>query len=193
MYLRNKVTGAISDNIDKDSPEYQLASEMRIQAGQTETGMSSPVSAGNVYPLWEDVPQEDVGFDPGTGRVLFIALAPAAAGVTETTAEDYVPEVAGTLTNVLWVPQTAYTGIVTNNRTVTLQQITVTATPTRVTTALANKALDQTVSVAAFVGVALTITTAAFLSREPLNVVSAPVGAGQADPGGLLVATYTRV
>lgn len=198
-FLRKRDTGAVTDELSEDSREYQLLKSVKfatnvtafVPAGQTPVGGSGgSILAGQ--PMWEAVAEEDV--NDANGRVLVADVPPAATAGTETADVTTDRDRGGTLTDVEYVPSSAVTGQATNNRTITLQQVAVTATPARTVTALANVAWDATHSNAGNQRpTALTITTAAFSGAAPevLQVVSAPVGTGLADPGGVLYAVYT--
>lgn len=212
-FLRKRDTGAVTEFLNADSLEYQLLKAQRFQANVTAnlpsglSGIAAGMVGGSILagqPVWEDVAEQDAGFpDPPGGRVLVAVLPGAAAAATETVnVSQAMQQLAGTLTDVEYLMNGAITGQATNNRSVTLQQVQVTATPARVVTALAAVTFGAGVNNPGPGGGAqpgpvptpLTITTAAFSAADPteLEVVSAPVGTGIADPGGLLYAVYTR-
>lgn len=206
-YLRKRDTGAVTEWISADSLEYQILKAMRFQAdttAQLTSGMSGLISGetgGTIkagQPIWEDVAEEDAGFpDPPGGRVIVLALGPAATASSETSSEEFNPEVAGTLTDVEYVSAptgAGITGQATNNRVLTLQQVTFagTSTPTRTVTALAAVTFAAGVNAAPGIPTPLTISQAAFASGAELQVVSSVNGTGLADPGGLVYAVYTR-
>lgn len=204
-YLRHKVSGAVTDLLSPDSLEYQKLAAIRsiaVLTAQVPAGVSGE-EAGGTYALpigsalWEDVSEAQAGLpDPAGGRVLVLYVPPTATAANSETV-DFDPagsNVAGTLTDVEYVPDAAIPGTATNNRVITLNQVTVTGTPTRVTTALAAVTFDATHSGVAKVPFPLAISQAAFTAAAPevLQVVSSVNGTGQPDPGGIVYAIYTR-
>lgn len=205
--LRKRDTGAVTDQLSSDSVEYQTLKAMRFQSDVTAaaapagtTGLPSGGSMGTIkagQPVWEDIAEEDAGLpDPAGGRVLVVALPGAAAGADETQEVPTGSGLAGTLTDVEYVPNGPIPGDATNNRVVTLNEVKVTGTasPARSVTALAARTFDATHSGVAGVPTPLAISQAAFSAAEPdqLQVVSSHGGTGAADPGGVLYAVYTR-
>lgn len=211
-YLRKRDTGAVTDvDLDSASIEYQTLKAMRFQANVAAApipsslgGIPSGETPGTIpsgQPVWEDVAEQDAGFpDPAGGRVLVLALGPAATAASETSSDEFNPQVAGTLTDVEYVSAVngaGITGQATNNRVLTLQQVTLsgTATVTRTVTNLAVITFGAGVNAVPGVPVALTINTAAFaagVTGGPLQLVSSVNGTGLPDPGGLVYAVYTR-
>ena len=215
--LRRRDTLAVTEWLSPDGIEYQTLKAMRFQA-QATAGVPSSVgglpageTGGTIaagQPMWEDVAEEDAQLpDPPGGRVLVVALGTAATAASETTnlASGTEMELAGTLTDVEWVPNAAITGQATNYRTITLQQVQVTGTttPARAITALANVAFSSAAVANAGPGggvqpgplpTPLTITTATFSAAAPeeLEVASTASGTGLPDPGGILYAVFTR-
>lgn len=211
-YLRRRDTGAVTEApLVADSFEYQTLKAMRFQTNVNAAGI--PSSLGGIpsgetpgtiaagQPMWEDVAEEDAGFpDPAGGRVIVLALGTAATAASETSSEEFNPEVAGTLTDVEYVAaigSAGITGQATNNRVITLQQVTLagTTTVTRTVTNLAVVTFGAGVNALPGVPVALTINTAAFaagVTGGPLQVASTVNGTGLPDPGGVVYAVYTR-
>lgn len=205
-YLRKRDTGAVTDWLADDSLEYQLLTQ---QVFPSEVSAVTPTGSGIISgetggelaagsQVWEEIAEEDAGFpDPSGGRVFVVALG-AEALTGDTTTEVSLGEVgtAGTLTDVEYVPNAGITGVATNNRSITLNQVTVTGTssPARAVTALAAITFGSGVNATANEAAALTISTAAFTATPPetLEVVSAHAGTGIADPGGVLYGVYTR-
>lgn len=207
-YLRNKATGAVTDLLMEDSAEYRTLVLMRFAAATTSAAMSpgilGTISGSGTYalpagsPVWEDIAYEDAGFpDPPGGRVFAVFLNGATIAASETTNVVDLSDVAGSLTDVEYVPVAALPGVATNNRVITLNQVTVagTSSPTRAVTALAAITFDASHSNAGgYVGSPLAISQAAFTAVPPetLEVVSSVNGTGQVDPGGVLYGVYTR-
>lgn len=206
-YLRKRDTGAVTDFLDSDSPEYQVLKGMRFQSAVTAyvpaniSGIPSGETGGTIpagQPVWEDVAEQDAGFpDPAGGHVLVVYMGTETAAVDETVAVvEQSAGLAGTLTDVEYVPNGAIPGDATNNRVITLNEVKVTGTasPARSVTALASRTFDATHAGVAGVPMSLTIAQAAFSAAPPdqLEVVSSHGGTGQADPGGVLYAVYTR-
>jgi hypothetical protein len=205
-FLRKRDTGAVTDFLENDSVEYLTLIEMRFQSDVTAAGAPSGVTSGLLsgetpgtikagQPVWESISEQDAGFpDPSGGRVGVIALGSAATAAAETSSDLWNAEVAGTLTDVEYVPNASITGQATNNRVITLQQVTLsgTSTVTRTVTSLAAVTFGNGVNGTANVAVPMTISTAAFASGSPLQVVSSVNGTGLADPGGVVYFVYTR-
>lgn len=205
-YLRHRTTGAVTDLLAADSMEYRTLTQMRLTADATSAANQAAITgeeAGGTYtikagqPVWEDVAWQNAGEpDPATGRVFAIYISPATIAASETTNGVELTNVAGTLTDVEYVPVAAITGANTNNRVITLNQVAVTGTssPARAVTALAAVTFASGTNGAALVGTALTISQASFnaVPPETLEVVSSVNGSGMVDPGGVLYAVYTR-
>lgn len=206
-YLRKRDNGAVTDWLAGDSVEYQtlkavrFASQVNAAAGPATGGIISGETPGVIaagQPMWEDIAEEDAGFpDPTGGRVGVLLLGSAALASAETTSEEFNAEVAGSLTDVEYVSApngVGITGVNTNNRVLTLNQVVVTGTssPARAVNALAAITFSVGVNAVPGVPVALTVSTAAFAAGAPLQVVSSVNGTGIADPGGLLYFVYTR-
>lgn len=212
-FLRRKTDYATTDWLPEDSIEYHALSAIRAQAVGTQytptgSGIISGETGGSFQvgtPLWEDVPEQEAGFpDPAGGRVLVIQLGPAATASSETSSEEFLPEVNGTITDVEYVTNpygAGITGAATNNRVITLNQVTIagTSSPTRTVTALAavtfgsgTNAVAQGTAAPGPVPTPLTVSTTSFVQGAPLQVVSSVNGTGLADPGGILYVVYTR-
>lgn len=208
-FLRKRDTGAVTDYLENDQVEYLTLVEMRFQSDVSAvtpaagtSGIVSGETGGSIkagQPVWESISEEDAGFpDPPGGRVGVVALGSTAQAAAETSSDLYNAEVAGTLTDVEYVaaPGSAgITGQATNNRVITLQQVTLagTSTVTRTITSLAAVTFGAGVNATPAVPTPLTITNAAFASGASLQVVSSVNGTGLADPGGVVYFVYTRV
>jgi hypothetical protein len=205
-YLRKRDTGAVTDYLENDSAEYLTLVEMRFQSDTTAAGAPAGVTTGLIsgetpgvikagQPVWESISEEDAGFpDPPGGRVGVIAVGSAATASAETSTDLWNAEVGGSLTDVEYVPNGGITGQATNNRVVTLQQVTISGTtsPTRTVTALASVTFGNGVNGVQNVPVPMSISQASFASGSPLQVVSSVNGTGLADPGGVVYFVYTR-
>ena len=176
-YLKRTSSGAVTEDLDRDSKEYQTLTALRNTAGTS--------------PLFEDVPEAVA--EAATVHILAISEPGATIAADEVVAGP-TPQYSGTITLAEFVAGTTITGADTNSRTVTTQQTAIagTATPTRTVTTLTTLALTNTVNAAAGVPKAMTINSAGFLDGEPIEVKSAHVGTGIVDPGGLVLLTYTR-
>lgn len=207
-HLRKRDTGAVTDWLSPDSLEYQALRAMKFQ--NQVTAAAAPTGTGGLIsgetpgvinagqPVWEEIAEEDAQLEaPGQLRVGVLALGSAATAAAETSSGHYNSEVAGNLTDVEYVADPASTGIqgqATNNRVVTLQQVTEagTATVTRTVTALASVTFGAGTNATPGVPTPMTIAQAAFAAGEPLEVVSSVNGTGLPDPGGVVYFVYTR-
>lgn len=179
-YLRNKVSGAITDNLDPMGPEYQQLADLRDPAATNHT-------------LWEDVPEEDaIGV---TSRVLVLTDPGAVLAADSVEGDPQTVQYAGTITDAEFVPAADIVGADTNTRTVTVTQAVVTGTssPTRTVTTLVTLAFSAASGTSKKnQNKAMTINNAAFAAGDRLTVNSTHSGTGIVDPGGLVVLTYTR-
>lgn len=206
-YLKKIDTGAVTDYLDSDSPEYQTLVKMRTQTATTISGSGGfGAGSGGSYtipkgePIWESIPVQDLGLPAGpVKRVIVIFCPGASAAATETSAMQHNPTVGGKLTEVAYVPLAAMgeTTAETNYRLITLQQIVLgkeAATEvTRKIEKLAIVTFKKVANSGLLVPTLAKIEKEEFVTEEGLQVVSS-LGAGeQVDPGGVLYATFTKV
>lgn len=177
MFLRRKSDSAVSQNLASESPEYQSLAALR-----------DPVNTQ--YPLWEEVAEEDI---VASNPRAWIINDPGAATAAGETASAGAPARPGTITAVvLFANSPGIVGQATNSRTITVVQGTAPGAGAPARTTLATLALVAGVNApAGQASTAFTINSANFIEGSPLEVVSAAVGTGLADPGGLVVITYT--
>lgn len=180
-YLRSKLTGAITDDLEPMGTEYQILADLRDPAATNHT-------------LWEDVPHQAA--EASASRVLVLYDPGSALALTDFV--EGVPKVvqfAGTITAAAFVPLATMLGDPTNNRTITVIQdvISGVGAATRAANTLLTLALTAAGNNAtAMQSKAMAINTAAFTANNRITVVSTHAGTGIIDPGGLAVITYTR-
>lgn len=173
-HLRNTSSGAFTERLDPDTGLYQKLVAQRTAAD----------SFGRVYPLWEEVPEEDLA--GSTARVAVAAVKPLALTADDTFAMDIGPLGAGaSITSAEYTPDAAIVGADTNTRTLLVKGSA--GGTTHCTLALAAAAG----TLAAGVGKAFVVNSAAVTGGEELLVSSAHAGTGIADPGGIVTVEYT--
>jgi len=177
MYLRRKSDSAVTQNLDSSSAEYQQLAALR-----------DPVNTQ--YPLWEEVAEQDI---VATNPRAWVINDPGAATAANETASAGVPSRPGAITAaVLFANSPGIVGQATNSRTITVVQGTAPGAATPARTTLATLALLAGVNApTGQASTPFTINSANFIEGAPLEVNSAAVGTGLADPGGLVIITYT--
>jgi hypothetical protein len=195
-YLRNKLTNVVTAGLDPNGEVYNLLAAQRVTQDTEVTpdpsveglfGGPYTVHAGQT--VWEDVPQRRAAEFPN--RCLVGLLDPAAIAADTRVNLSTGLERDITITAATYTPKETIKGADTNSRTISVIDVTESASP--VTAAKA--ALTNGIESPAGVAKALTLEEAAKLKvKAGSNVVanSAHVGTGIADPGGLVIVTYTH-
>lgn len=173
-FLKNKASGAVAQNLPGDSILYQQIAGLRDVNGQ---------------PTWEEISSQDIG---AANRIMVIPQNLALGAAVNETVSSQEPDRPGTITAAVYIANSpGIVGAATNSRTLTIVQGSAQGVAVARTT-LATLALVAGVNApTGQPSTAFTINVAAFISDAPLEVVSTAVGAGLADPGGLVLITYT--
>lgn len=176
-HLQNRVSLAVSQLLNPDSLEYQGLAGLRQASGQ---------------PLFEEIAEEDIGANP---RLIAILDPGAAAASNETVSQPGEPGRPGNITSAFFFASSpGIVGAATNSRTLTVVQGSAQGAGSPARTTLATLALVAGVNApAGQASTGFTINQAAFIGGAPLELVSTSVGTGLADPGGLVVVSYTPV
>lgn len=196
-YLRNVVTNAVTADLDTNGVVYQTLTKQRTTADQTITpdssvkGNEAPGSltlrAGS--PIWEDMPEERAELH--ATRVLAAVLDPAGAAVDTRTTLSRGLERDIVITAAEYQPSAAIKGAATNFRTISIIAGDELASPVTA----AKLAFEAGTNAGENVETALTLEEAAKLKvKAGINVVadSKHSGTGIADPGGIVLVTYTH-
>jgi hypothetical protein len=203
-YLRNILTNVVTAALDYEGAAYRALIAQRTTAVATVTPdpnvameEGGPYTIGIGEPIWEEVPSERASTFPN--RCLVGVLDAAAVG-----ADTQVLLTAGltndiTVTKATYTPVSAIKGADTNSRTLKILSGTETGVwhekeaPT--TNIVAKAALVKEIESAAGAEKALTLESSEKLAvKAGTNVVavSQHVGTGIADPGGIVLVTYTH-
>lgn len=174
-YLLRKADNAVTLDYSPDAEIFQKLAQARSAAGQ---------------PLYEEIAVEDLL--PGINRIGAIVLPPSAAAVaTRVQARQTFGRSGAIQAVTYYADPPGINGAATNSRTITVEQVVLTATPARVVTVQATLALLAGVNAPANqASAAFTINSAAISLDAQMQVNSAVVGAGLADPGGVVVVTF---
>lgn len=195
-YLRNIITNAVTADLDPQGVVYRtligqkLASDTTVSPDQTVQGNEAAsgtftVRAGE--PIWEDMPVERAEQHPN--RVLAGVLDAAAVGVDTQAILSRGLDRDITITAAEYTPNGAIKGAATNFRTVSIVSGDEEASP--VTNA--KLAYESGVNAAAGAESALALESGVKV-KAGVNVVavSKHSGTGIADPGGIVLVTYTH-
>lgn len=176
-YMRNTLTQAVLGPMANDSPEYEYL-----------RGLTN----GN-FALYEEVPFVDSGLAAAKDVRSIQAMVPAAAAGADTTQVIGLAPYAGKVTAVEYIPDAAVVGANTNTRTLAV-----------VNGGQAGAGSTSVASLALASGTNLTseAQNAITLSGTPSHLVvaandelvwnSTHAASGLADPGGLVIISFTR-
>lgn len=194
-YLRNILTNVVTAELDYQSSEYQTLILQRTTAASNtitpdpnvkmEEGLSYTIGANE--PIWEDIPEERA--ELFTNRAL-VALLDAAAIAVDTQAvlsKGLTRDI--TITKVTYSPKAAIKGAATNFRTLSIVAGSEEASPATV----AKYAFESGDNAEAEVEKEITLESG-HTAKAGLNLIVKSVhsGTGIADPGGIVLVTYTH-
>jgi hypothetical protein len=178
-FLLRKSDGAITLDYANDSETYQKLAAARAANGQ---------------PLFEEISPMDVAaLSVGVNRIGGIVVPPLATAVAAIVQSRTTFGRSGTITSgVYYADAPGIVGQATNSRTLTVQQVVLTATPARVATVQLTLALVAGVNAPPNqASTAFTVNSAALSLDAQMQVNSAVVGTGLADSGGVVAVTFT--
>lgn len=178
-YMRNHNTGTIIGPMTDDSPEYRYLQSLR--------------DSGTPHPTWEEVGVEDAeaagAIVDGKVASTVQAMMPAvAAGADETLVVGKAP-FTGSIASVVYYPAAAIVGADTNSRTFNVIEGGAGGAGN---TNIGSVAMTNGVNATAEEPLNIPVTTPAVNSGDEIELQSQHVGTGIADPGGLVVVTFTR-
>lgn len=179
-FLLRKSDGAITLDYASDSEVYLKLAATRSAAG---------------VPLFEEVSPMDIGALAlaGAARIGGIVVPPLATAVASIVQSRTTFGRSGTITSgVYYADSPGIVGQATNSRTLTVQQVVLTATPARVATVQLTLALLAGVNAPPNQpSTAFTVNSATLSIDAQMQVNSAVVGTGLADSGGVVAVTFT--
>lgn len=177
-YLLRKSDNAVTLDYASDSESYLKLANNRSAAGAA---------------LFEDIAVEDIAGLGAINRIGLIVVPPLATATAARVQSRTTFGRSGTITAVSYFADSpGIVGQATNSRTLTVEQVVLTATPARVVTVLATLALLAGVNAPTNqASTAFTINQAAFSLDAQMQVNSAVVGTGLADSGGVVAVTFT--
>jgi hypothetical protein len=197
-YLRNILKNVVTAELSSESPVYRALIAQRTTASsntvtvdpsvQMEEGTSTYTIGAN-EPVWEEIPSERaVTF---ASRVLAGVLDPAAVAVDTRAILSPALSTDITITAVEYTPVAAVKGAATNFRTISVITAPEAASPVTA----AKLALEAGINLVAGEENTITLEEAAKLkAKAGVSVVAASThsGTGIADPGGIVLVTYTH-
>lgn len=183
-FMRNIASGAVVGPMVDDGAEFRYLQALRDGSG--------------VHPLWEQVPVETAEaagvLVDGKAANTVQALSPAAAAGADAKITVGKAPYAGVVASITYYPNAAVVGADTNSRTFNglnggqagsgSTNVAAKAMVAAAGTAAANQPLDITVNA--------TPANLVVASGDIIDFQSLHVGTGIADPGGLVVVTFTR-
>lgn len=171
MILRNNNTGEYVHFESEDDEGARALTALREATHPTE-------------PVWAQTGVEALEDAKANGVIpsLVAVIPPTAIGADDTVALGGVQEKAGTVSAASYYPNANITGVATNSRTVEVLDGG---------TTVASLAFVAGVNGAAGQPSSLTVSSPAVAEGDSLTAKSLHVGTGLADPGGLVVVTFT--
>ena len=183
-YLQNVVSGAVTTLLDEQSPEYEALIQQIATEDITISG-TDVLRAGN--PIWEPTTEDESRASLRAAVAVLNNADPTSltadvhAMVSPGLDEDIV------LTSASYTPYSDITGVVTNNRTVSVVAGEQEASPTTV----ADVTFGAGTNGVAGEPVALTVVSGAVPAGVGLTVSSIHNGSGLDEPGGVVLVEYT--
>jgi hypothetical protein len=194
-YLRNILTNVVTAPLEYQGAEYQTLITQRTTAASNtvtpdpnvkmEEGLAYTIGANE--PIWEDIPEERA--ELFTKRCYVGILDAAAVGVDTQCVLTAAVTRDITLTAVTYRPNAAIKGAATNFRTVSIVDASEAASPVT----LAKYAFEASDNAEAEVEKEIPLESG-HTAKAGVNLIAKSVhsGSGIADPGGVVLVTYTH-